>query len=1476
MSETQRYRVNYRLLAGLVIGAIVTSVGAYFLWNFQVERNADRLLAKAEAAEAKGEELDSYESLDQYVRLRTHDKDARLRLGKAAVKVANDPNVEMKTRYEAYNQLSNAVTETDDPKLRRELIEIQMKMGYGDVALRNIDELLAQGHGDAELKSLKAECLFGTQKQAAGVQWSYKLIGFDPQADAFDAAKAEAPHKVGPYWLTAMHLRQTNNPAMADRVMNQMVEANPESREAQLLNYRYKKVSGDNEGALAALDEAYRIEPTDPGVLLAKGSEEILAFQTEFAAANGEDSNEKREEAKKRLDVAAGFFAEGLKQHPDRLEFYYWSAQVESMRENFPEALSIIERGLKEFPLTTKKNANDLPLALDLVTIKVQILFNQQKYDDVKLEVKALRGLGNSRVTPVADFHEARLLAVEEKWADAAKALADVKVRLFNYPEMQAKASADQAFCHERLGQFDLAIEAYEWALKKSPGHAQAQTGLNNLLAVYRPEALEADSLNLDAKIRAMAALPEAEQDWDAIYDAIDAYIDEQPKQRSVSPEWVSSRKQLLRGQVLAMRAGMAKDEKQKAEFFLQARDAIRNAYAKAPNDPTISEHAVRLLAQEPGKGPAKALELLDTVVEKQGDRPSFRLLRIDLLSSLADEQLPAQLEATTQNMDKWQPSQQALIWQSVAMKFEQMGKFAEASRYLEKAVELAPNSLPSRMALFDLALKQGDDAAMDAAQKKILEVVKSETDPGYVLSEVRRRIVNFGSGVAGETQKQSLREAREMLDRAIKQRPSFADLYVASGQLMILLDNDVDKALAEFDKALENGPANLNALNLQIRLLAERGRFREARQRMDRMPAQVWAQVLEKVGVEILRRSGDMSAAYDEAVKVMAARPNDAASQVWFADVASQFQKLDEAETALLKAVELEPGNAEYWYRLVTIYQQKKNFDKIEHTLREAHLALDEEFIPALTARYYELQGRWQEAEDLYLTAFAGRLEEPAVAQRMAEFYITWMKVNEANRGKAAVYLNRLLRANYEGKLKGDSPLAVWGRQQASKMLSQTGDYQDSLKAERLLSSADRAAEATPEDREYLIDILSLRGDPGSRERVIALLRKTKEERGLTPERELHLGHALYELGLWEEAQKQMEEAIGRFPNDARLQTAYTSMFIGRKDFRNAERWLARLNSVPALARPAAELQLRLYAAQEKKDEVRRMLESITPDLRVLTPEQLEMVHSVAKLAINVGDYEYGLQLMREFARRAPGNELELAEATSLYGPLDEGLTMLKQLFDSNMDAVGGLAVNMLRKRRAEDPARLDEEVGRFVRAALRDDPESARRMVMEAEMMEIQERYDESIAAYRKLLARDDVPKMVRAQALNNIAFLLALKKETPDEALAMVNEAIDIVGPISDILDTRALVHTARGDYAKAIEDMNLAIKVGPTASKYFHLVVAHLGAGDEEAALVAWKKAEAEGIAPDKVSKLERESLQQVGERMQTLRTSTAQL
>ena len=90
--------------------------------------------------------------------------------------------------------------------------------------------------------------------------------------------------------------------------------------------------------------------------------------------------------------------------------------------------------------------------------------------------------------------------------------------------------------------------------------------------------------------------------------------------------------------------------------------------------------------------------------------------------------------------MDDFPDNQEAFVWSPSPPRFEQLGDITQARRALNKPSRCRPNSLPTRNALFDFALKQRDDPGMRDAQEKVLEIVKSKSDPGYVLTEVKRR----------------------------------------------------------------------------------------------------------------------------------------------------------------------------------------------------------------------------------------------------------------------------------------------------------------------------------------------------------------------------------------------------------------------------------------------------------------------------------------------------------------------------------------------------------------------------------------------------------------------------------------------------------------------------------------------------------------------------------------------------------------
>jgi tetratricopeptide (TPR) repeat protein len=109
-----------------------------------------------------------------------------------------------------------------------------------------------------------------------------------------------------------------------------------------------------------------------------------------------------------------------------------------------------------------------------------------------------------------------------------------------------------------------------------------------------------------------------------------------------------------------------------------------------------------------------------------------------------------------------------------------------------------------------------------------------------------------------------------------------------------------------------------------------------------------------------------------------------------------------------------------------------------------------------------------------------------------------------------------------------------------------------------------------------------------------------------------------------------------------------------------------------------------------------------------------------------------------------------------------------------------------------------------------------------------------------------------------LNNLAWLLAHRKDRAEEALALLKRAIEAAGPHGAFLDTRAVVCLTLGKSEPALKDVEQALDEAPTAARYLHQARAYLLAHNAGAAEIALRKARTAGLRPDNVHALEREA------------------
>jgi cellulose synthase operon protein C len=117
---------------------------------------------------------------------------------------------------------------------------------------------------------------------------------------------------------------------------------------------------------------------------------------------------------------------------------------------------------------------------------------------------------------------------------------------------------------------------------------------------------------------------------------------------------------------------------------------------------------------------------------------------------------------------------------------------------------------------------------------------------------------------------------------------------------------------------------------------------------------------------------------------------------------------------------------------------------------------------------------------------------------------------------------------------------------------------------------------------------------------------------------------------------------------------------------------------------------------------------------------------------------------------------------------------------------------------------------------------------LMLEARLAAASDDLEAAESFYRAVLADEEADEATRAVAANNLAFQLATPA-TADEAAALIDTAINVLGPRPDLLDTRGLVRLAQGNVAAAVSDLEEACLV-PSLAKLAHLAKAHAARGD----------------------------------------------
>jgi tetratricopeptide (TPR) repeat protein len=1233
-------------------------------------------------------------------------------------------------------------------------------------------------------------------------------LGDYPDAvEFYERAVRHDPSRVNSYIRLAYVLRvRLQQDKKADEVVRQMVAANPGSHEAHLARAKYVKEYKRGELEEVRTDLAKNLDKMSPQ------SADVVLLAADLEAE------------RKNLDAARTCLEEGLKHHPKEPRLYQALARVALLANNKEEAIRQLHRGLDQKSLEGHPEAVSTTIDLFLRAgdaAGAESLLGRLGSDSVS---KALRG-----------FFEAQMRMREGKWHEARALLERSRTQLDRLPDMNKQANFFLAECYRHLGNPDARLLAARRANEIDPSWPPARREvaealfalgrLDEAVKGYEVQITDNPSARL-AAVRAYVArnlrLPAAERRW----QAADLLLEGASAEMKESSEWL-----ILRASVSAWRGQPE-----------EAIEVLEKALKKDPKQ--VDLWRARIGLELARRRLDKVITLLEEAGKALGDRFELDLLRFRYLLAADKKDEARKVLARLEEKADAQPEvDQLRLLGGVADSYLDLDDVRAAERVWVRLADKKPTELVYRLLLLNAALAEGDDAA---AQRWVAQLRQIEGEDGALW--------RYGEGARLTFQARPedvnvLNQARTLLAEAAKRRPSWAAVPLADGQLEEKSGNN-ETAMEQYQRAFDLGERSPELAFRLVRLLTEARRYGEAQAILRAMGDRVaQSSDLRRLAVfTTLLTPDERGPDLERARRTIPADSKDYRDHLLLGQILLVENKPAEAEKALRRAVELAPDKPDPRVSLVAFLAGAKRQKEALAEIADAEKRLPAAEAPLAVAAGYEALDQRDQAEKRYQAALTARPQDARVLRAVASFYL-----RKGDYAKAEPILHRLLAG--EGKVPPAEQ--AWARRNLALAMAMSGDYGQSQKALALVEQNLKANPNSPEDQRTKAAVLV--GQPGRRRDSIRTLESAFRRTPPTPQEQFLLGR-LYEAERdWPKAREIYLELLrGKGRDNPAFLAYFLYTLLRNGEVEQAPPWLARLEKVEPEVPRTLELKARLLKAQGKNDEALDLLKKLAG----AHDKEPDVQRAVALLLdeLNLGSAEAEARF-RAYVRlreaEHPEAELELARYLGQHNRLGEALDLCAHAWARcKPEWVAQVCAAILR---FGHPGEADfARVEGWLKDALAKNRTSISLALSYADVLDLRGRYEEAEELYRAVLKND--PKNVFAH--NNLALLLALRTTKGSEALALIDKALEQVGPMPGLLDTRATVYLALGDYVRATRDFEDALALQSSAAGYFRLAKARLLAGDRSAAREALRKADNSGLKVSQLHPLERSDYQRL--------------
>jgi tetratricopeptide (TPR) repeat protein len=1117
-------------------------------------------------------------------------------------------------------------------------------------------------------------------------------------------------------------------------------------------------------------------------------------------------------DAEQKSDVAAAraFLERGLRVDPGNAAAAAALASVH-VREGAPDRAEVILRQAYQAKAS-------VGLAFKLAeTLILQDKIEGEDQASAYMGILRSRGLEDTYVP----YLEARIEVQHRNWAAAVRKIQAAWSGLKAEPQIFAQLCLMLAECYghlgldeERLAALRQAIEGGIESARVALAQALTESGQpDQALSILFPLADRQPAVQLDiARLMIEMTLrqPANRRDWSAVEQRLLDASKAVPEQTEALT--------LLRADLLAARGQHA-----------EARTLL--VKAQTANSRGLRYRvALARLADVERKG-NEAIEILDKAEGDLGPSLDIALARLAHWLERGGIEAKAAVARLAESWKQVPAAERPRLLDQLARAEIQLGEPARARDLWRELLALEAGNIRVLTGLFDLALQAKDKTDTRDLLNRIREI---EGDSGATWRFLKATSL-IGEARQGRINAQA--EATTLAAEIAEQRQNWWGASLLNAQIAELR-NQPEQALSGYREAVRLGNAEPVVIRRLLTLLSQRGRYDEierlAQVLRDRRTA---PQELAIVDAVRAMRSADFTQALALARQIAPENSSNFADHLALGFFYSKARQTLEAGKHFRRAVELAPAVPSTWVAYVQHLVQAKQADEAKAAVEAARKALPAGRSGLTLAECALVIGDTVQAETLLQSALNENPGDPLTLQTVAGFYVALGRIEEA--GKT---LDSLL--SLEGNAAPD--IRAWAIRTRASLLTRTRRRADCDQALHLVEENLAVKPDSVEDLRLKASILALR--PRQRHEAIRILEPLSGANQLPPNEQFVLAQLYLDEGQGERYQGEMLRIIHSDAKNPQHLAHFVNYLIGGGQLDVAERWLADLKQIDPQGLATLELEARMLSVRKREPELLSLLQTRGRQ----APDQVRLV---ADLLSRYGFDREAETAYRAFIAREP-KQLERSLVLALFlakqDRVVEALELLKTAWRScRPDQVAAVALELYDAPSASEAQR--RQVEAWAGEAVRMRPNA---VVLASKLGAIWLRkgqFKDAEELFRRLL----ISAPDNADVLNNLAWLLALRDQNKiQEALALIERAIDAHGPTPPLVDTRAVVLIKAGQLERAVQDLVKVRSSNPTRPSYaLHLAWAYRAKGQTDEARACLNEAEKLGLKSRALDPLE---------------------